>query len=194
MDEAVSAMIDEESRHRVMGSGNSMKPAYVTIEDRECYNCGEKGHLSYNCPNPKGSGGRGGSRGGYGGGRGGRGGRRGRGCGGPRANVATTEETPTLTLTGEQVKKWEQWQKGKSSENSTSLDESTTNNFGNFANYARMGDGTQAQVLASLCRHHIDWVIDSGASKHVTDMSSFFKAYNPYTHSKSIPIADGTSQ
>lgn len=105
MDEAVSAMIDEERRLRVMGSGNSMKPAYVAIEDRECYNCGEKGHLSYNCPNPKGSGGRGGSHGGYAGGRGGRGGGRGRGRGVPRANVATTEETPTLTLTGEQVKK-----------------------------------------------------------------------------------------
>ena len=35
MDEAVSAMIDEESRLRVMGSSNSMKPAYVTVEDRE---------------------------------------------------------------------------------------------------------------------------------------------------------------
>ena len=194
MDEAGSAMIDEESRFRVMGSGNSMKPAYVAIEDRECYNCGEKGHLSYNCPNPKGSGGRGGSRGGYGGGRGGRGGGRGRGRGGPRANVATTEETPTLTLIGEQVKKWEQWQKGKSSESSTSLDESTTNNFGNFANYAHMGEGTQAHALASSCRHHIEWVIDSGASKHVTGMSSPFKTYNSYTHSESVQIADGTSR
>jgi hypothetical protein len=27
-----------------------MKPAYVAIEDRECYNYGEKGHLSYNVP------------------------------------------------------------------------------------------------------------------------------------------------
>ena len=35
MDEDVSAMIDEECRLRVMGSGNSMKPAYVTVEDRE---------------------------------------------------------------------------------------------------------------------------------------------------------------
>ena len=57
MDEAVSAMIVEESRLRVMSSGNSVKLAYVAMEDRECYNCGEKGHLSYNCPNPRGSGG-----------------------------------------------------------------------------------------------------------------------------------------
>ncbi|PVH62672.1 hypothetical protein PAHAL_3G364000 [Panicum hallii] len=152
MDEVISAMIDEESRIRVLGSGNPMKLSYVAIEDRECYNCGEKGHMSYNCPNPKGNGGRGGTRGGrgstlgaYGGGRGSRGGGRGRDRGGPWANVAATEETPSITLTGEQVKQWEQWQKGKASESSTStsLDPmtSTSNNFGNFANYARIGEG-----------------------------------------------------
>ncbi|CAN6353263.1 unnamed protein product [Urochloa humidicola] len=150
MDEAVSAMIDEESRLRVMGSGNPVKPVYVAIEERECYNCGEKGYLSYNCPKPRGSGGRGGSRGGrgstrgsYGGGRGSRGGGRGRGRDGPRANVATTEETPSVTLTGEQVKQWEQWQKSKSSESFTPPDGQTTNNFGNFANYAHMGEGEE---------------------------------------------------
>ena len=51
-------------------------------------------------------------------------------------------------------------------------------NFGNCANYAHMGEGTQAQALASSYRHHIDWIIDSGASKHVTGMSSHFKSYS----------------
>ena len=35
-------------------------------------------------------------------------------------------------------------------------------NFGNCANYAHMGEGTQAQALASSYRHHIEWVVDSG--------------------------------
>jgi hypothetical protein len=35
MDEAVSIMIDEESRLRVMGSGNLVKLTYVVTEDRE---------------------------------------------------------------------------------------------------------------------------------------------------------------
>ena len=61
--------------------------AYTIADDRSCFNCGEKGHLSYNCPQPKnynsydgGRGGRGrgrsgrGGRGGFDGGRGGRGG------------------------------------------------------------------------------------------------------------------------
>ena len=72
--------------------------------------------MSYNCPNPRGSGGRGGTHGGrgsscggYGGGRGYRGGGRGRGRGGPRANVAASEDTLSVTLMGEEVKKWEQW-------------------------------------------------------------------------------------
>jgi hypothetical protein len=201
MDEVVSAMIDEESRRRVMGNDDHVKSAYVTIEDRECYNCGEKGHLSYNCPNPKGNGGRGGSRGGrggtrgsYGRGHGGRGGGRGRDRGGSKANIATTEESPSVTLTGEQVKQWEQWQKGKSSECLTSPNGQVANSFGNFANYAHMDEGTQTQVFSSSCRHPIDWVIDSGASKHVTGMSTFFKTYIPYTHFESVQIADGTSQ
>ena len=37
MDEDVSVMIDEESRLRVMSSGNSSKPTYFAIEDRELY-------------------------------------------------------------------------------------------------------------------------------------------------------------
>jgi hypothetical protein len=55
MNEVVSAMINEESRLRVMSSGNHVKLAYDVIDDKECYNCGKRGHLSYSCPNPRGS-------------------------------------------------------------------------------------------------------------------------------------------
>ena len=41
MDEDVSAMIDEECRLRVMGSGNSMKPTSVAIKDRSAINMGK---------------------------------------------------------------------------------------------------------------------------------------------------------
>ena len=46
MDEAVSAMINEESRLRVMTASDPVKSAYTATDDRDCYNCGEKGHLS----------------------------------------------------------------------------------------------------------------------------------------------------
>jgi hypothetical protein len=75
------------------------------------------------------SGGRGGTHEGhgstrwsYGGSCGSRDGGHGRGRGGPRANVAATEETLSVTLLCRVT--------------------STSNNFGNFANYAYMGEGT----------------------------------------------------
>jgi hypothetical protein len=57
-----------------------------------------------------------------------------------------------------------------------------------------MGKGTQAKALASTCRHNIEWVIDSGASKHVTGISSSFRTYIPHSYSETIQTADGTSQ
>jgi hypothetical protein len=209
MEEAVSAMVIEESRLRMMSGNNPVKSAYTSMAERKCYNCGEEGHLSYNCPLPKSYGGRSGSRGGRGGRGGGRAGGRGRGRGGPQANVATWEsgsqvttattgDLPSVTLTGEQVKQWEQWQKMKGSESSKATSDgpviATTSHFGNFANYAHLGKGTQAQALASTYRHNIEWVIDSGASKHVTGLSSSFKTYTPHSYSETIQTADGTSQ
>jgi hypothetical protein len=115
LEEAISARSNEESKLRVMGSTNPIKSTYVAVDDRECFNCGKKGHLSYNCPIPKGSGGRGGTRGSRGGICGGhwsRGGGRGRGRSNLSANVVSTEEAPSVTLTGEQLKMWEQWKNG----------------------------------------------------------------------------------
>ena len=69
------------------------------------------------------------------------------------AVVATTEESLSVTLSGEQAKQWEQWQKGKSSECLTSPDGQATNSFGNFANYAHMGEGTQVLRYKFLHPH-----------------------------------------
>ena len=61
MEEAVSAMVIEESRLRMMSGDNPVKSAYTTVTERVCYNCGEKGHMSYNCPLPRNYGGRSGT-------------------------------------------------------------------------------------------------------------------------------------
>jgi hypothetical protein len=226
LEEAISAMVQEEIRQRVMGDRNHVTSACTITDDRVCFNCGEKGHLSYNCPQPKnynsyegygnsdsGSGGHGrghsgrggcggynggrGGRGGYDGGRGGRG--RGKGQGGTRAHAAMTEETPQFIFTADQAAEWEAWQKSKKSENSTSISPqgpmtTPATHFGNFANYACEGEGTQAQALASSYHPHLDWIIDSGASKHVTGIFDIFSSYTPYTHLETIQTADGTSQ
>ena len=59
------------------GSVTSAQDAAFLVSETECWNCGETGHYSRDCPKPKRKGGRG--RGGRGRGRGGRSGRKGRG-------------------------------------------------------------------------------------------------------------------
>jgi hypothetical protein len=51
-----------------------------------------------------------------------------------------------------------------------------------------------SEVVLSQYRHHIDWVIDAGASKLVIGESQSFTTCIPYPHSKTIQIVDGTSQ
>jgi hypothetical protein len=50
----------------------------------------------------------------------------------------------------------------------------------------------------SIATHNVDseWILDSGASKHVTRSISEFDSYSPYppTHRGTIQTADGTSQ
>jgi Zinc knuckle len=64
LDEAISVMIQEESRmkpHSESGELSGARSILVTlssgmtgarIEPHKCYNCGEIGHLSKACPNP----------------------------------------------------------------------------------------------------------------------------------------------
>lgn len=151
MEEAISAMVQEEVRLRVMvGSSNPVRSVYVA-DNRECYNCGRTGHLSYECYAPP-SGGRGratrgGGRGGRGEGHGGRGGDHGGRGGRGRGRVSTRAyavagETSHIMLTGEQAAQWEKWQKSHTSESSQGSDTiPQADHFGNYANYAQVGKG-----------------------------------------------------
>jgi len=67
MEEVLSAMVIEESKLRMMSGNNPMKLAYTIVAERLCYNCGKKGHMSYNCLPPKNYGDKSGTRGGHGG-------------------------------------------------------------------------------------------------------------------------------
>jgi hypothetical protein len=55
----------------------------------------------------------------------------------------------------------------------------TAAHFGNFVGYAHVNKGIQA--LAST-KSHINWIIDSGASRYVTGISSEFVEYHPSKH------------
>ncbi|XP_071680627.1 uncharacterized protein [Lolium perenne] len=160
-------------------------------ETRDCYNCGVNGHLSHQCPAPPHRG-RGGfksggryNRGYYRGGRGRNGGSYyHNSCGsqgGARANMTVMEGgQSTGTIIEAKGKKGEQ--QGETS-------------FGKFAHFVY----TKGNIdNVSLAAHKLDsdWVLDSGASKHVTGNIREFELYNQYlsTYHETIQTADGTTQ
>ncbi|XP_020275173.1 uncharacterized protein LOC109849718 [Asparagus officinalis] len=152
LDEAIASMEQEEIRQKVMTGETSpvVRSALVVPDahirdDRECYNCGKKGHLSYNCPQPRNTGG---SRGGRGqrssrAGRGSRG-RAGRGV----AHLAVAEESQTTTgMTGAEIIELEELRLFKLQAESSkgkgqvTQDLDNTTCFGNFVGYAHAYKG-----------------------------------------------------
>src|SRR3954466_3513631 len=61
-----------------------------------------------------------------------------------------------------------------------------------------MGRGTSEHALHILAstKKHVDWIVDSGASKHITGNKSQFDIYHPSMHKEpeTVVTADGTSQ
>ncbi|VAH22706.1 unnamed protein product [Triticum turgidum subsp. durum] len=190
LEEAVAAMAQEEVMLKLTrtGEANASRSAFTVSEwkeTRECFNCGEKGHISINCTAQRREirgRGRGYSRGGYRGVRG-RGNSRGSnyssGFKANLANLATQEEGTSTTPQGES--------KSRSQEDNT---------FGNFAHFVYTGEGNFANASISTHDFLPDWILDSGASKHVAGTSTEFESYTQYpiTHCETIQTADGTSQ
>jgi transposase InsO family protein len=87
-------------------------------------------------------------------------------------------------LTVDQLEKIAQLFLAKSSKivSNTRKSNETSAMLGNFVNLARHGQS--------------NWILDSGASRHVTGTSSEFASYIPFhsTHKETIQIADGTAQ
>jgi hypothetical protein len=85
-----------------------------------------------------------------------------------------------------------QVESSKGSQITPNLDD-TAAYLGNFTGYAHVNKDNQA--LAST-KSHVDWIIDSGASKLVTGTSSEFVEYHPSKHlcPETVQTADGTSQ
>lgn len=213
LEEAVSAMIQEESRiklHAGTGGPPGVKSALAVsnlgntgarVETRECYNCGEVGHLKQTCTKPpkeRNSGGRGQT-----GGRGrGRGGRRGGGRGGYRANlmVADDEGEADVIFTDEDHELLEMLKRKQrvavDGDRKGASEDASTSSRGNFASYAHSAKGTHdTHALASISTSRSpEWIVDSGASRHVTGTASEFSSYNHLAVPESIQTADGTAQ
>ncbi|XP_021309858.1 uncharacterized protein LOC110432931 [Sorghum bicolor] len=163
LDEAIAAISQEEYRLKVMReTATSPSPASLPRpifaatemkENRKCFNCGDTGHLSRDCPKPlrpnngRGRGTRGALRGGRGYG----------GRGGYRANVVGIEEelsrAAASSVKAEEPKQWKekvptssmkdeeprQWKDKVES----SRDKDQVNYVGDFVNFAYIDEGKE---------------------------------------------------
>ena len=57
---------------------------------------------------------------------------------------------------------------------------------------AQTGNLSTPSSLNCTSNMYVPWIIDSGASNHMTTLSSLFKTYSPCSGSEKIRIADGT--
>jgi Zinc knuckle len=206
LEEAVFTMIHEETRFRVQaGSGGlpGVKSALAVSnpgnsrskgETRECYNCGEVGHLKSACTRPpkvKNLGGHGQSRG--------RGrGRRGGGRGGYRANLMVAEEKEEEgereeDLSAEDQELLRQYSQLLRRTQGGAVGDASTS--GNIVSYAHPAIGTcDTHIVASIPIIRSPWIVDSGASRHVTGTAGEFSSYTHLAVPESIQTADGTAQ
>jgi hypothetical protein len=187
LQEAITAISQEESRLRVMRESPPVPSHPVfsvmkTKDARECYNCGDVGHIARNCSKPfKFNRGRG--RGAPKGGRG-RGGRS-----WPRANATTTKQDLETFKEHEAETKFRE-------QHQISGDKDQKSYTRDFVNFTYTNEGNYAHALVPTHVTRSNWILDSGASKHVTSTSSEFISYIGYppTRKEIIQTADGTPQ
>lgn len=68
--------------------------------------------------------------------------------------------------------------------------------YGNFANLVSMDEGNSEKASLATNENDTEWILDSGASKHVAGKFGVFESYikHPSTHKGTIQTADGTKQ
>ena len=199
LEAAIAAIAQEETRLKSNEKEEvTQRPAYLVSERQEtrnCHNCGVTGHLWYQCTAPPRRGG-----GGFRGGRYNRGYYRGapRGryggtyyhnSGGPqgggRANMTFMEGGQSASSQNQ----------GGAVEGVNKGEQQGETSFGQFAHFVYTKGNIEN---VSLAAHKLDsdWVLDSGASKHVTGNVREFEMYHQYppAYHETIQTADGTAQ
>ena len=67
---------------------------------------------------------------------------------------------------------------------------SALSSFAHSGNFGRSGNSQSVSVFMS--HSALPWIINSGASDHMTGQSNIFSSYTPYTGHDNVKIVDGT--
>ena len=114
------------------------------------------------------------------------------GRGGHRANLRVVEEEGIIKE--HQALLEILWRKQRATDDKKSVIENTPTSFmpkGNITTYAYSAKGTSnTHALAST----LEWIIDSGASRHVTGNAREFSSYTHLAMPKSMQTVDSTIQ
>jgi hypothetical protein len=211
LDESIAVMIQEESRMRLhsdqsmhFGTQSALTTASsgttgAQVETRRCYNCGEIGHLRRVClkpPKERDLGGRG-----QFGGRGrSRGGRSGGGRGSYRTNLMVEgeeEDSAPSVVFSEEDKMYLEVLQRKQKEAGAVDGVSTLSSFkGNIAYSVATTQGIcdSLALVFFPTPGSSEWIIDSGASGHVSGTAREFSSYTRLAVPLSVKTTDGTNR
>ena len=195
IEETIAAMSQEEVRLSLEHADMKAVPSstFAVTERMEwsdpnkCHICGEVGHWKWACPT------RGRGREYNGGGTG-----RGRSARGRGGYSGTSRGQASMGRGGYSGHLWDQrahmtvagdtgTSKGKDADDA---------DYGDFALWASTDEGNPEQASLASNGSAPEWVLDSGASKHVASKSCVFESYtkHPPSHTGTMQTADGTNQ
>ena len=138
-------------KNSIKSMHNNRKKTYVKrdLSEVTCYNCGKKGHISPNCPEPK----------------------------KPRSNYPKKSDSKVNSA---------------SSKNITLLNNTNANAQANMANLSNVGRKRIDYVEDVPLVHDLyNWVMDSGATCHMTPYKSDFLPETIRSVNKVVEVADG---
>jgi hypothetical protein len=170
LEEAIAAMGQKETRLKQIEKVEVIpKPTYYVSnrqETRDCHNCGVNGHLSENCLAPRHGRGRGYGRGNY------------RGVRGRNAGNSSNFSYQWIARANMPVMDEGQGQSSSEQNEVKKGEQQTDTSFGNFAHFVYTNEGKIESASIARYRLNSEWVLDSGATKHVSGSIGEFESYS----------------
>ncbi|XP_073109385.1 uncharacterized protein [Elaeis guineensis] len=197
-----STVLSEETRRRVTSDSNSSIRSTLTVQPQQvgekvCFHCKKPGHIKAFCwdlhgrPNQPGRG----SRGCDGRRSGGRTGGQNHVRGPAQANLSEETEGAIHSLSTEEYQTFRRMmEKYESSSNTTPSTLKQSSHQDEYLDSSLFAHSSTSYKLshAFTCGTSNSWVIDSGASSHMTGAPNSFISYSPCSGHNKVRIADGS--